>query len=73
MQIHRGSASTASMKRPMHSSAPKKRFIGPISKSLLENRKNADILLVSLAKGKWISCPKWGPYGNPAWLSWSTS
>ncbi len=35
----------------------KKRFIGPISKSLLRNRKNAGILLVSLAKGAWISCP----------------
>jgi hypothetical protein len=51
---------------------PKKRFIGPISKSLLKKRKNAGILLVSLAKNKWISSPNGDPNGNPAWLSRST-
>lgn len=35
----------------------KKRFIGPISKSLLRNCKNAGILFVSSAKSEWISCP----------------
>ncbi len=51
---------------------PKKRFIGPISKSLLKKRKKAGILFVSLAKNKWISSPNGDPNGNPAWLSRST-
>jgi hypothetical protein len=49
----------------------KKRFIGPISKSLLENGANAVILLVSLGEKAWISCPIGDRKGNPSFAWWT--